>query len=496
MKDLVPFAMELRWSLFRCGSFLASISILAGLMIPEQAFAVETDCKSLCKRESHTTAIHLLEGSTSASPLAYVLTEQEYPYIIFVSSVEGPIVSQFSDAESNGSSISIRAIDHSQGSPIVLALRQDSPQLHPLPETALPPYPLEQSEVLISAPQNLNPGLYIPLFEPEDFNEDLLDSDASDLVPEEDLENSGDEISGTEDSDSGLFNYLSTFKASGLELDYQQNFDNFGGFEYGAQPTLNFENDAGDRIGLTTGVEIFDQATTAQVTNVPFDVSWHRKIGDSSVDVSAGVDFFNRLSMAPRLSAGGATPVWEGATLSGVIEYAPYKFNAQTLENEIRALRFGPNLFWQITPSTSLFSLVRFGAYNDGNTEQQSFSRLEQRIGPFGVAANLFNWVYRSNAEMSSGYFSPQDFLVYSGEIFWADTLFNALDCRASASSGQQRLGGSWTSGYSYGGQCAIPITKNITLDVNYAFSNVRDQMTGESAFNNSTLTSGLRVDF
>ena len=98
--------------------------------------------------------------------------------------------------------------------------------------------------------------------------------------------------------------------------------------------------------------------------------------------------------------------------------------------------------------------------------------------------------------EASSGYFSPQDFLVYSGEIFWTDTLFGQFDCRVSASLGQQRLDGSWTSGYSYGGQCDIPITKDIALDVQYAFSNVRDQMTGDSAFNSSALTSGLRVDF
>ncbi|MEM9216327.1 MAG: hypothetical protein AAGD25_18515 [Cyanobacteria bacterium P01_F01_bin.150] len=430
--------------------FLTALNFLVALFLPTNAWASSEECESSCVVDSTFLSNHFNPSE---------------PGII-----EGQAI---------------------RGLSAPIARHSVSDQTTLLSEQSNPSSALESPEVLIAAPQNLNPGLYVPLFDAEEFNENPIDLDNSGLPREEPLEGAEDDT-----SNSGLFNYLSDFSASDLDLDYQQNFDNFGGFEYGLQPTLNFENSRGDRIGLTTGVEIFDQATTLQVTNVPLEVSWHHKIGQSSIDVSAGIDFFDRLSMAPRLSAGGSTPIFKGVTLSGVIEYGPYKFNAQTLENEIRALRLGPNLFWQIAPNTTLFSLMRVGTYNDGNTEQQSFSRLEQRIGPFGVAANLFNWVYRDNKEMSSGYFSPQDFLVYSGEIFWADTLFNALDCRASASLGRQRLGGSWTSGYSYGGQCSLPITKDIVLDVDYAFSNVRDQMTGGSAFNSNALTSKLRIDF
>lgn len=485
--------------------FSAGLGLLALIMSPKHAFALAEHCASGGENEPYTKANYLLEPPNFTNcPHPDTLSP------LWIGNIQGPDVSQFSDAAHkpeltlsaiiipeliSSDTISVGPIKLFPNPPVFLVLSSEQIQIEALPGFVPPPHILEQSEVIIAAPQNLNPGLYVPLFDAEEFNQELLDSESPDPLTEPTTEDNI-EASELEDSDSGLFSYLSDFTVRDLDIGYQQNFDNFGGFEYGIQPTLNFENSEGDRIGLTTGVEIFDQATTEQVLNVPLEVSWHHKIDQSSIDVSGGVDFFDRLPIAPRFSAGGATPLFKGATLSGVIEYEPYKFNAQTLENEIHALRFGPNLFWQIAPDTSLFSLVRVGTYNDGNTEQQSFSRLEHRIGTFGVAANLFNWVYRSNMEMSSGYFSPQDFLVYSGEIFWADNLFNYLDCRASASLGRQRLSGGWTSGYSYGGQCTIPITQDIMLDMNYAFSNVRDQMTGESAFNSNALTGSLRIDF
>lgn len=467
-----------------------TISLLMPLVMPSYGLALDA-CDSPCEEELHTKAAYLLEPTTMVRSRPPQIPSDRFSF----RTINGP--SPFADMGSSPDryaldTLNVSRVSMFQERPTLLAQSSNRISVISLSEISFPPDASNDSRVLIAAPQNLNPGLYIPLFDAEEFNDNPLESDDADLSTPD----SPEDAEAEDATPSGLFHYLSGFTVNDLDIDYQQNFDNFGGFEYGLQPTLNFENDRGDRIGVTTGAEIFDQTTAEQVINVPLEASWHRKIGQSSIDVSAGVDFFDRLPIAPRLSVGGSTPLFKGATLSGVAEYEPYKFNAQTLENEIRALRFGPNLFWQIAPNTSLFSLVRVGTYNDGNTEQQSFSRLEHRIGSFGIAANLFNWVYRSDMEMSSGYFSPQDFLVYSGELFWEDTVFNHLDCRASASLGRQRLGGSWTSGYSYGGQCAIPITQDIFLDVKYAFSNVRDQMTGESAFNSSALTSGLRVDF
>ena len=341
------------------------------------------------------------------------------------------------------------------------------------------------SDLLIAAPENLNPGLAIP--------PSLSDT----LGPAQDLENVPlEDIDGNEEKNGEDENREPIFSIENLNLNYRTDSDNFGGWRQTIEPTVTLQLANGDELSMTTGFNTFDQVDIARVTNVPLDITWHHDIDNSSIELSAGIDWFNRLPISPRLGFEGTTPLFEGATLSGVIEYQPYKFNAQTLENQIKALRFGPNFFWQINSDIYLFSLLRLGTYNDGNTEQQSFSRLEYRSGNFGIATNLFNWVYRANLENQSGYFSPPDFLVYNGEVFWEDDIINGISCRITASLGRQRLDGLWTSAYSYGPTCQANIADNIQFNLGYDFSNVRDQTTGGSAFNNRTITGAIEVGF
>ncbi|MHC5674771.1 hypothetical protein [Nostoc sp.] len=82
--------------------------------------------------------------------------------------------------------------------------------------------------------------------------------------------------------------------------------------------------------------------------------------------------------------------------ISGNFEQGPYKSNARTLDNQIIAWRFGPDLYWQIDRDTSLFSSLCLGSYNDGNSEVQSFSRLERKFGQFSLATNLYHLELRS----------------------------------------------------------------------------------------------------
>jgi hypothetical protein len=184
------------------------------------------------------------------------------------------------------------------------------------------------------------------------------------------------------------------------------------------------------------------------------------------------------------------------AKLSFEVDQAPYKANAQTLENGISAWRYGPSLYWQINPKTSLFSLYRRGNYSDRNVENQSFSRLEHKLGQFSVATNLFTWNYAHNMQQRKGYFSPRDFLLYNAEVAWEGDVFKFLRCRLSGTVGQQRLNGEMSSGNNYQARCTVLVSPNVEADLGYAFSNERNRDTGAGSYNNRSITGQLRLRF
>ena len=183
--------------------------------------------------------------------------------------------------------------------------------------------------------------------------------------------------------------------------------------------------------------------------------------------------------------------------MSWSLDYGPYKFNAETLENKISTFRYGPSLFWQIDEQTTLFSNVTWGRYSDSNREQQSFSRLERRFGEeFSLAANLFNWRYRQDIGAASGYFTPGDFLVYSFEGAWEKPVFSFLNCRLAANLGRQHASGSWSLAYGYDAVCTVSLNRNLEADLSYRFSNTIDRDTGESASNSREISSQVRMKF
>lgn len=282
-----------------------------------------------------------------------------------------------------------------------------------------------------------------------------------------------------------------------LQIDFRNDTDNFDQRNQFIEPTAQFRLMNGNRIRFKTGFNSFDQKGVESITNIPIQVGWEGKINQVTVQTAVGVDLFNRLPTALNFNAKVDVPIRPNVTLSVAVEQGPYKFNAQTLENQITAWRFGPNLYWQIDRHTSLFSLLRFGSYNDDNFEQQSFSRLERKFGQFSVAANLFNWSYTRDREQESGYFSPPDFLVYNAEVAWQGDIFDFLSCRLAATLGQQRLRGKFDNANTYQARCTAKLSPNVEADLGYAFSNVQNRDTGGgSSYNNNSLTGQLRVKF
>jgi hypothetical protein len=290
-----------------------------------------------------------------------------------------------------------------------------------------------------------------------------------------------------------------------LQIDFRNSLDNFEQHNRFIEPTAQFRLPNGNKITFKTGFNSFDQPSVESITNIPFQVGWEGKIDKVTVRTALGVDLFDRLPTAINLNAKVEAPIGikvtpagqlrSGLVVSANLEQAPYKSNARTLDNQITAWRFGPDLFWQIDSNTSLFASFRLGKYNDGNDERQLFSRLERKVGQFSVAANLFNWSYDRDLETTSGYFSPPDFLVYNAELAWEGDVFEFLRCRLSATLGQQRLQGKFDRANDYQARCTAKISPNVEADLGYAFSNVKNNA-GANDYNGRTLTSQLRFKF
>ncbi|MBW4683301.1 MAG: hypothetical protein KME19_24920 [Microcoleus vaginatus WJT46-NPBG5] len=347
-------------------------------------------------------------------------------------------------------------------------------------------YPLNSLPVLIAAPENFNPKLRLPPPPPPEPPKPLPEAKPA----------STESIESTPATPFAVL--------ENLQLDFRDDKDNFGQHNQIIEPTFQFGLQNGQKIRFKTGWNTFDQSYKDDITNIPLQIGWEGKIGTYNLRVAGGVDLFSRLPTALNFNAQVDKPIFinlsesgkldSGLFLSGILEQGPYKFNAQTLENLITAWRFGPNAYWQIDRYTSFFSLYRFGFYNDGNYEQQSFSRLERKIGQFFVAANLFTWSYENDPQ--NGYFSPPDFLVYNGEVGWEGDIFKFLKCRLFANLGKQRLNGKIDDASTYQARCTTQISPNVEVDLGYGYSNVRNAATGDSAYNNGSLTGQLRVKF
>ena len=290
-----------------------------------------------------------------------------------------------------------------------------------------------------------------------------------------------------------------------LTFDFQLDFDNFGQTNLLTKQQFDFNLSNLD-FALETGINLFKQDDIETVNNIPLYLSWSTAIGKTDLTITGGADLFDRLTAVPRFSLKVSKPLFASVTpdgklkslfvLSAQAQYQAYKFNAETLGNEIDFWRFTPSIYWQIVPNLSLFTLGQYGTFNDGNQELQSFSRLEKKLGPFSVAVNLFTWSFEQDLSEESGYFSPTDFLVYNGELAWAGTMFDeAFDCKLSAAFGKQSLEGTTDNAWTYKALCIAQLLDNVELDFGYTYSNVRDRNTGDTSFGNQSIKGTLNIE-
>ncbi|MDZ7958848.1 MAG: hypothetical protein RMY34_13360 [Aulosira sp. DedQUE10] len=343
------------------------------------------------------------------------------------------------------------------------------------------PYRFEPKPILIAAPENFNPSLQLP---PPPPPKPLPTEPAT---------------STEKPGEPALVLEL-------IQPDFRDDYSNFFQHNRFIEPLFVFGMPNGEKITFKTGFNTFEQPKVDTVTNIPLQFGWQGKTGQYTIKAAAGIDIFNRLPLALNFTSQIERPIFVNLTsddklksalfLAFVVEHGPYKTSAKTLESQITSWRSGLNAYWQIDPNTSLFSLYRFGLFNDGNFEQQALSRLEHKFGQFWAASNLFAWSFTSDQQEISGYFSPGSFLVINAEVGWEGNIFSFLRCRVSTSLGRQFLNGSMTGGNSYQTGCTAKISPNIDFDFGYGFSNVRNLDTGDSPYNNRSLNGQLRMKF
>ena len=405
--------------------------------------------------------------------------------------------------------------------------QQNSVILDAIEKKTMPVYSqsLEKESESCFQSNNLKPE---PIFRAqlENFNPELLEQETPDVTieyvepetkveeteveetPEADIERT----ESKENEEDNEENNQIIFIPESLVINYDLNKDNFGQRNQFIEGRTSFRIPNDDLIHFRTGFNTFSQEDVETINNVPIEFGWSRKIDPIKLEINGSLDYFNRLSLAPGIQTKIEYPVFARVNdagklksllvVSGEIDHKPYKFNAKTLENGIRYWRIIPSVFWQFTPNTSLFTLGQVGAFNDGNEEFQSFSRLEHKfnqledkIGTFSIAANLFTWAFRQDLEATSGYFSPPDFLVYSFEIGWSAEIADIATCRVSASQGRQRAVGTFANAGAFQSRCTFKLPSGIELDLGYGISNVINS-SGETAFVNESISGNLLVNF
>lgn len=94
-----------------------------------------------------------------------------------------------------------------------------------------------------------------------------------------------------------------------IQVDYIDEFDNFGLRSRYLEQTTRFPLNNGNQISLKTGSNLFDEIGIEAVRNFPIQVGWEGAVGAFTLQVAGGVDLFDRLPTEPNFNAKLAAPL-------------------------------------------------------------------------------------------------------------------------------------------------------------------------------------------
>lgn len=297
------------------------------------------------------------------------------------------------------------------------------------------------------------------------------------------------------------------FVPDSLQNDFSFQSDNYGLHIYGFEPTMRFRLRNGNRISFKTGFTRLDNQTGFKaVTIYPFRLGWEGNITDRvTLRTGATAYVFDRLPTAMGADAGLTIRVAPNLLIGATVERTPMKYAPSVLERPQKTTftSYGPNIYWQINRYTSLASFFNFLEFNDGNTAQLSYTKLKRDIGQFSVAANLVTDSFARDASLTSGYFSPPDYLIYNAEVGWQGNLTKYLNLRLQFNYGQQRLQGEFSKALYYEAQLTANLGPDVDAFIKYSYGEL-DQITyfrqrgatNNSLYNQTLVTGQLRFRF
>jgi len=244
---------------------------------------------------------------------------------------------------------------------------------------------------------------------------------------------------------------------------------------------------------IRTGIHTFQEDGIEDITNFPLQIGIEKQFKDISLSAGGGGNFFNRLPATPSLFASVNWQATPRILFSGDITYRSYKFSAASLENNIRAVRVTPAVYWQIDPATSFYSSFTWGNYSDGNQEQQIVVNLERTAGGFFIKTTAFFWAY--DQDLDNGYFDPDSYSLYEGEIGWEGRIAEGLNCRIAASLGRQSFDQDNSTANGYKGNCTAQLSPSFEAGLGYYYSNTINTPSNENN-QRSVVSSHVKFSF
>lgn len=256
-----------------------------------------------------------------------------------------------------------------------------------------------------------------------------------------------------------------------VATDFSYQSDNFNLVISSLEPSIVFRIPNGNKFSIKSGfVHLRDQPGFKAVTIYPVRVGWEGNIERAIVKAGVTYNSFDRLPSSFGFDVGATIPVLPNLIVGASFERTPMKYAPSTLEipGTTTYSAYGPNLLWFIDRDTSLFSFISFIDINDGNSGSISFTKLKRNFGQFSIAANVVTTSYAKDS--APNIFTPQDFMIYNGEIGWQGDITDFLNLRAQFNLGEQRLRGEWTNAYYYEVQLTAKLSSTVDAFINYSF--------------------------
>jgi tetratricopeptide (TPR) repeat protein len=238
----------------------------------------------------------------------------------------------------------------------------------------------------------------------------------------------------------------------------------------GIDETVQFRiGDSNVLQSVQLGYRQFSQPGYERIHTVPLRIGVAGTNYPVRWSLSAGADIADRLPPQPFVEGKVNLQVNPTLEVGATTSYQAYQENVATLENGIQVLQVQPHVAWKITPSTSFYAQYGAGFYSDGNRDHQLWAGLKQKWGGFYAEGSILSWTFAK--DLSSGYFAPSDYFLYSGELGWQGKVADRATCQLAGALGQQSYGGDSQSVTAYKAGCNVDVSTTTRLDVQYRYS-------------------------